>query len=78
MNRARVITAIVIALCLRWLAGAQVSVGVARVPALPLAATALAAVAGLVVALLVWRVRAERAMLAAWHAPAGKHRKVAG
>ena len=59
-------------LFLRWLAAGHVALTVAgatvRVPSLDVAAVAVIAVAAAAVALIVYRTRAEQAMLAAWQA----------
>jgi hypothetical protein len=61
-----------VVLAVRWLAGVHVPVAVAgaiiTVPALALAALAVITVTAGLVTLLVWRTRAERAVLAAWQA----------
>ncbi len=67
------LTALVFGLLfLRWLAVGHVAVTFAGatviVPALAVAAVAALGVTAAVVALIVYRVRAERAMLAAWQA----------
>jgi hypothetical protein len=63
---------VALALFLRWLAVGQVTVTVdgapVVLPALAVAAVCLTAVAAALVALVVYRIRAERAMLAAWQA----------
>ena len=72
MSKARLIAVVVVVLFLRWLAVGHVAVSVAgatvSVPALVVAAVAVVAVTGAVAALVVYRVRAEQAMLAAWQA----------
>ena len=65
------LTALVSALVfLRWLVTGHVALTVggltATVPALPVAAVTAATVVTAAVALIVYRTRAERAMLAAW------------
>jgi ABC-type antimicrobial peptide transport system permease subunit len=71
MSRA-LIAAVPIGLFLHWLAAGQVTVTVdgvpVAVPAVAVAALVLIAVSAAVVALVVYRIRAERAMLAAWRA----------
>jgi uncharacterized membrane protein YccF (DUF307 family) len=66
------IAAVPIVLFLHWLAVGHVTVtadGIPVVlPALALAAVCLTAVAAVLVALVVYRTRAERAMLASWQA----------
>jgi hypothetical protein len=67
------LTALVLALLfLRWLVTAHVALTVggltAIVPALVVAAAAVIAAAAAAAALIVYRTRAERAMLAAWQA----------
>jgi uncharacterized membrane protein YccF (DUF307 family) len=67
------LTALVSALLfLRWLAVGHVAVTVAgatvSVPALVVAAVAVVPVAAAAAVLMVYRTRAERAMLAAWQA----------
>jgi hypothetical protein len=72
MSKPYLIAAVCLALFVRWLAVGQVTVTVAgapvTVPALALAAVAVIAAAGAMAALVVYRVRAERAMVAAWQA----------
>jgi hypothetical protein len=73
MNKTHLTALTAVVLAVRWLAGVHVPVAVfggaiVTVPALALAALALIAVAAGLVALLVWRTRAEQAMLAAWQA----------
>ena len=72
VNRAYLVAAVAVALFLRWLAVGQVTVtadGIPVVlPALAVAAACLTAVAALLVVLVVYRARAERAMLADWQA----------
>jgi hypothetical protein len=68
------LTAVVSALlCLRWLATGHVALTVGgltvTVPALAVAAAAVIAAAAAAVTVVVFRTRAERAMLAAWRAP---------
>jgi len=59
-------------LFLRWLAAGHVALTVAgatvSVPALAVATVAVVTVAAAAVALIVYRTRAEQAMLAAWQA----------
>ena len=67
------LTAVVLAvLFLRWLAVGHVALTVggitATVPALAIVAVTVLAVTAAAVALIVYRTRAERAMLAAWQA----------
>lgn len=67
------LTALVaVVLVLRWLTTAHLTMTAAgttvSVPALVVVAAVLVALAGLAAALLVYRTRAERAMLAAWQA----------
>jgi hypothetical protein len=61
-----------VVLFLRWLAAGQVVVTVAgtpvAVPVIAVAAVAMIAVTGALAALLVYRIRAEQAMMAAWQA----------
>jgi uncharacterized membrane protein YccF (DUF307 family) len=72
MSKAYLIAAVCLALFLRWLAAGHVTVTIAgapvNVPALAVAAVAVIAVSAAVVALVVYRTRAERAMLADWQA----------
>jgi ABC-type uncharacterized transport system YnjBCD permease subunit len=64
------LAAVLAVVVVRWLTAAHLTLTVAgasvSVPALVLVAAALVALAALAVALLVYRTRAERAMLAAW------------
>ena len=73
MSKAHLTALVSAVLFLRWLAAGHVTLAVAgatvSVPALAVAAVAVIAVAAAMVGLLVYRVRAERAMLAAWQAP---------
>lgn len=72
MSKAHLAALVSALLFLRWLATGHVALTVAgltvAVPALLVAAVAAVAVTAGVVALLVYRTRAERAMLAAWQA----------
>jgi len=72
MSKPYLIAAVCLVLLLRWLAASQVTMTMAGapvvVPALALAAVAVIAAAGAVAALVVYRIRAEQAMLAAWQA----------
>lgn len=72
MSKAHLAALVAALLALHWLAVGHVTLTVAGaiviLPALLVAALAAAAVTAGVVALLVWRTRAERAMLAAWQA----------
>jgi len=72
MSKAHLTALVSALLVLRWLATGHVAVTVGgatiSVPALAVAAVAVIAVAAAGVALVVYRVRAERAMLAAWQA----------
>jgi hypothetical protein len=72
MSMTRLIAVLSVVLFLRWLAVGQVTLTVAGatavVPALAIAAAAVLAMTAAAVALVVYRVRAERAMLAAWQA----------
>jgi hypothetical protein len=64
--------AVALALFLRWLAAASVTVTVdglpVVLPVLAVTAVPLTAISAAAVALLVYRTRAERATLAAWRA----------
>ena len=72
MSKAHLTALVSALLFLRWLATGQVALTVggvtATVPALALAAVAVITAAAAAVALIVYRTRAERAMLAAWQA----------
>jgi hypothetical protein len=72
MSKAHLAALVSALLFLRWLVTGHVAVTVggltATVPALAVAAAAVVAVAAAAVAVLVYRTRAERAMLAAWQA----------
>lgn len=74
--------AVVTALSLHWLASAQVLVpvgGVAvAVPALAIFAVAVVVVMAGFAALVVWRTRAEQAMVAAWQARSAPVRTAGG
>lgn len=78
----RLVAVVLAALFLRWLAVGHVTVtadGVPVVlPALAVTAACLTAVAALLVALVVYRTRAERAMLAAWQARSAAVRTAGG
>jgi uncharacterized membrane protein YccF (DUF307 family) len=70
MTKAHLTAVISALLFLRWLATGHVAVTVggftATVPALAVAAVAVLTVTAAAVGLIVYRTRAERAMLAAW------------
>ena len=70
MSKAHLAAAISALLFLRWLATGHVALTVggltATVPALVVAAVAILAVAATAAGLIVYRTRAERAMVAAW------------
>jgi hypothetical protein len=72
MSKAHLTALVSAALFLRWLATGHVALIVAgttaTVPALAVAAAAVIAVAAAAVVLIVYRTRAEHAMLAAWQA----------
>ena len=72
MSKAHLTALVSALLFLRWLAAGHVALTVAgatiTVPALAVAAVAVITVAAAAVALIVYRTRAERAMLAAWQA----------
>ena len=72
MSKAHLTALVSAVLFLRWLATGHVALTVAgataTVPALAVAAVAVITVAAAAVALIVYRTRAERAMLAAWQA----------
>ena len=72
---ARTVAVIVAVVFLRWLAVGHVSMTVSgvpvTVPALAVAAVAVMAVSGAVVALVVYRLRADRTARAAWRAAKG-------
>jgi hypothetical protein len=74
----RLAAVVLAALFLRWLAIAHVAVTAAgftvTVPALAVAAVAVMTVTAAAAVLMVYRVRAERAMLAAWQASKGAAR----
>jgi hypothetical protein len=70
MSKAHLTAVISALMFLRWLATGHVAVTVggvtAIVPALAVAAAAVVTVTAALAALIVYRTRAERAMLAAW------------
>ncbi len=70
MSKAHLTALVSALLLLRWLATGHVALTVggltATVPALAVAAVAVIAAAAAAVAVIVYRTRAERAMLAAW------------
>ncbi len=72
MSKTRLAALVTALLFARWLAVGHVALTVAGatvlVPALAVAAVAMLAVAAAAAALVVYRVRAEREMLAAWQA----------
>jgi hypothetical protein len=72
MSKAHLTAVVSAVLFLRWLATGHVALMVggltATVPALLVAAVAAVTMAAAAVALIVYRTRAERAMLAAWQA----------
>lgn len=72
MSKAHLTAALSALLFLRWLATGHVALTVggltATMPALAVAAVAVCAAAAAAVAVIVYRTRAERAMLAAWQA----------
>lgn len=72
MSKPRLIAAVAAVVFLRWLTVARVTITVAgipvSVPAFAVAAATVLTVATALVALLVYRTRAERAMVAAWQA----------
>ena len=72
MSKAHLTALISAAMFLRWLAAGHVALTVAgatvSVPALAVAAVAVVTAATAAVALIVYRTRAEQAMLAAWQA----------
>jgi hypothetical protein len=78
----RLAAVVLAALFLHWLAVGQVTVTVDGapivLPALAVAAACLTAVAALLAALAVYRIRAERAMLAAWQARSAAVRTAGG
>ncbi len=73
MSKTRLAALVTALLFARWLAVGHVALTVAgatiAVPALAVAAVTVIAVAAATAVLIVYRTRAERAMLAAWHAP---------
>lgn len=75
MSKPRLITAISLALFLRWLATGHVTVTVAwatvTIPVLAIAAAAVIAASAAVALLVAYRIRADRAALAAWRAGQG-------
>ena len=72
MSKPHLAAVVAIVLVLRWLTAAHLTMTAAgatvSIPALVIVAVTLVAVAGIGAALLVYRTRAERAMLAAWQA----------
>jgi hypothetical protein len=72
LSKPHLAAVVAVVLVLRWLTATHLTVTAAgatvSVPALVVVAAALVAVAALAAALLVYRTRAERAMLAAWRA----------
>ena len=72
MSKAHLTALVSALLFLRWLAAGHVALTAggltATVPALVVAAAAVLTVTAAVAALIVYRTRAERAMLAAWQA----------
>ena len=72
MSKAHLTALVSAVLFLRWLATGHVALTVAGatiiVPALAVAAAAVLAVAAAAAGLIVYRTRAERAMLATWQA----------
>ena len=72
MSKAHLTALVSAVLFLRWLATGHVALTVAgvtaTVPALAVATVAVITVAAAAVALIVYRTRAEQAMLAAWQA----------
>ena len=72
MSKPHLIAAVSLALFLRWLAVGHVTMTVAgatiSVPALAVVAVTVITVTGAAAALVVYRIRAEQAMLAAWQA----------
>jgi len=72
MSLTRPAAAVIAVLFARWLATGHLTATVAgatiSVPALAVAAACVLAVTGAIAGLLIYRVRAEREMLAAWQA----------
>jgi hypothetical protein len=82
MTRKRLAAVIAAFVVVRWMAAGHVGVTVAgltlAVPALAVAAVLVLAAAAAGVALVVWRVRAERDMVAAWQARTDPPRPAGG